>query len=149
MSDGLLSSFCGVGNPFLLGNIAVGSSILDIGSGAGFDLIVANRLTGPNGRVCGVDLTLEMVERSREVCLDLGLESIEIHHILSETLPFEDNTFDVVISNGVINLSPAKLELFREIFRVMKPGGKFQFADIILDGELPAGMVGSLEAWSQ
>ncbi len=149
MPDGLLSSFCGVGNPFSLGEIIPGSNILDIGSGAGFDLIVASRLTGPNGRVCGVDLTQEMVQRSKENFTNLGIENIENHYVSSEVFPFEDNTFDVIISNGVINLSPAKYELFQEIFRVLKPGGRLQFADMVLDGELPAGMAGSMEAWSQ
>jgi SAM-dependent methyltransferase len=149
MPDNLLRSFCGVGNPFALGRIEPGESVLDIGSGAGFDLIVAHHLTGPQGRVCGVDLTAEMVERSRLVCRTLGLENIETHHILQEEIPHGDRSFDVVISNGVINLSPAKDALFREIFRVLKPGGRLQFADMVLDGELPSGMADNLEAWSQ
>lgn len=147
--DALLSSFCGVGNPFSLGDILAGNDVLDIGSGAGFDLIVASRLAGPEGRACGIDLTLEMVERSRETFNSLGVTNIEVHHVFSETIPYEDETFDVVISNGVINLSPCKSDLFKEVHRVLKPGGRLQFADMVLDKDLPPGMAGNLEAWSQ
>lgn len=147
--DALLSSFCGVGNPFSVDDIAMGSAILDIGSGAGFDLIVASRLTGPDGYAYGIDLTKEMVARAQQTIQSLGIDNIEVHHISSETIPFEDQRFDVVISNGVINLSPCKLELFKEIFRVLKPGGRMQFADMVLDRDLPAGMTSNLEAWSQ
>jgi arsenite methyltransferase len=147
--DALLSSFCGVGNPFSIDDIASGSAILDIGSGAGFDLIVASRLTGPDGSACGIDLTVEMVARAKETVQSLGIDNIEVNHISSEKIPFKDQAFDVVVSNGVINLSPCKLELFKEIYRVLKPGGRLQFADIVLDRDLPAGMAGNLEAWSQ
>ena len=145
----LLSAFCGVGNPFSLGTIKPGRALLDIGSGAGLDLIIAGRLTGPNGRVCGVDLTEEMIDRARRNIAELGMGNIEIFHVATETLPFADQTFDVVISNGVINLSPCKQAMFGEIYRVLKPGGTLQFADIVLEKALPAAMVGSLEAWSQ
>ncbi len=145
----MLKSFCGVGNPFFLDEIQPGSSVLDIGSGAGFDLYVAGRLVGETGNVCGIDLTMEMVDLARQNIAASGLTNIEITHVSSEDIPYEDNTFDTVISNGVINLSPCKQELFQEIFRVMRNGGKLQFADVILEKELPGTMVGSLEAWSQ
>jgi arsenite methyltransferase len=145
----LLSSFCGVGNPFSIDEIARGSAILDIGSGAGFDLIVASRLTGSGGNVYGIDLTEEMVVRAKEIVQSLSIDNIEVHHVSSEKIPFKDQTIDVVISNGVINLSPCKLELFREIYRVLRPGGRLQFVDMVLDRDLPAGMAGNLEAWSQ
>jgi len=146
----LLNSFCGVGNPFLVGPINSGDAVLDIGSGAGFDLLVANFYTGPAGRVCGIDLTQQMVERARENISEAGgVDTIEITHISSENIPYDDETFDVVISNGVINLSPCKELLFQEIYRVLKPGGRFQFADIISETNLPKEMVGSLEAWAQ
>jgi ubiquinone/menaquinone biosynthesis C-methylase UbiE len=145
----LLKSFCGVGNPFSLGVIQSGSNVLDIGSGAGFDLYVAKRLVGDSGRVCGIDLTREMVEHARKNLADSGMNNIEITHVSSEKIPYRDNTFDTVISNGVINLSPCKQELFQEIFRVLKNSGKLQFADVVLEKELPTTLVGSLEAWSQ
>ena len=145
----LLNSFCGVGNPFSLGEIQPGNNVLDIGSGAGFDLYVANRLVGESGRVCGVDLTREMVDLARKSLAESGMSNIEITHVSSEDIPYNDNTFDVVISNGVINLSPCKQEIFQEIFRVLKNDGKLQFADVVLEKELPGTLVGSLEAWSQ
>ena len=147
--ESLLKSFCGVGNPFSLGEIQTGSSVLDVGSGAGFDLYVAKRLVGLTGRVCGIDLTREMVELARKNLAGSGMTDIEVTHISSEEIPFDDDTFDTVISNGVINLSPCKQELFQEIFRVLKNGGTFQFADVVLEKELPHTLVGSLDAWSQ
>jgi SAM-dependent methyltransferase len=146
---GLLESFCGVGNPFSLFPILPGSSILDVGCGAGFDLSIAARLTGPRGRVHGIDLTEAMVARARDNLRRQGIANAEVLQVQSESLPFADNTFDVVISNGVINLSPDKETLFREINRVLKPGGNFGFADVMLEQELPHGMAGSAEAWSQ
>jgi arsenite methyltransferase len=145
----LLNSFCGVGNPFSLGQIKPGGSVLDVGSGAGFDLYVAGRLTGQTGRVCGIDLTREMVDLARRGLAASGVNNIELVHVSSEEIPYSDHTFDTVISNGVINLSPCKQELFQEIFRVLKNGGKLQFADVVLEKELPDRLVGSAEAWSQ
>jgi SAM-dependent methyltransferase len=146
---GLLESFCGVGNPFSLFPIEPGSVILDVGCGAGFDLYIAARLTGPGGMVHGVDLTEAMVARARENLQKAGIANAEVRQVESESLPFGDNTFDVVISNGVINLSPDKETLFREINRVLKPGGRLGYADVVLEQELPQGMAGSAEAWSQ
>ncbi len=148
-SPSLLQSFCGVGNPFSLGEIQPGNTVLDIGSGAGFDLYVAGRLAGKTGRICGIDLTREMVERARKNLAESGMSDIEVSHISSEKIPFNANTFDIVISNGVINLSPCKQELFEEIFRVLKNGGKLQFADVVLEKELPDKLSNSPEAWSQ
>lgn len=145
----LLNSFCGVGNPFSLGEIEPGNSVLDVGCGAGFDLFVAARLVGESGRICGIDLTREMVDLARRSLELSGLKNIAVEHISSEVFPYSDNTFDTVISNGVINLSPCKQELFQEIIRVLKNGGKLQFADVVLERKLPGRMVGSAEAWSQ
>ena len=149
MPDELFESFCGVGNPFSIWKIRAGEDVLDIGCGAGFDLIVARRKVGAAGRVCGVDLTQEMISRARKNFELLGIDDIETHQINSEVLPFADNSFDAVISNGVINLSPAKAELFAEIYRVLRPGGRLQIADMVMDGELPAQEAASLESWSQ
>ena len=145
----LLNAFCGVGNPFSLGQIKPGDSVLDVGSGAGFDLYVAGRLAGETGRVSGTDLTREMVDLARQGLAASGVNNIELVHVSSEEIPYSDLTFDTVISNGVINLSPCKQELFQEIFRVLKNGGKLQFADVALEKELPDRLVGSAEAWSQ
>lgn len=122
---------------------------MDFGSGAGFDLYVASQLVGETGKVCGIDLTSEMVNLARKGIAETGLNNIEITHVFEEKIPYDDNTFDTVISNGVINLSPCKKELFMDIFRVMKKGGKLQFADVVLEKEIPGTLVGSAEAWSQ
>lgn len=145
----LLKSFCGVGNPFVIGEIRPGSNVLDIGSGAGFDLYIAKRKVGDTGMVCGIDLTPEMVEVARRNLSEADMDNIEVVNISSEKIPFVDNKFDTVISNGVINLSPCKPELFQEIFRVLKNDGRLQFADVVLEKELPNTLVGSAEAWSQ
>jgi len=142
-------SFCGVGNPFSLGDIRPGDSVLDIGCGAGFDLFVASRLVGETGRACGIDLTEEMITRARENLTLARVTNFEIKKVDRETIPYDDRTFDVVISNGVINLSPHKETTFNEIYRLLKPGGKLQFADVVVESELPANFTGSAEAWSQ
>jgi SAM-dependent methyltransferase len=142
-------SSCGVGNPFSLGNIGYGATVLDFGCGAGFDLFVASRLVGEGGKVCGIDLTEDMVVRARENLALAGLTNFEIKKVDSETIPYDDHSFDVVISNGVINLSPRKESSFAEIYRVLKPGGVLQFADVVLENDLPASLTGSAEAWSQ
>jgi SAM-dependent methyltransferase len=133
--DALLNAFCGVGNPLWIEKLSEGSYVLDIGCGAGFDLFAASRMTGATGRVVGVDLCKEMAARARINLSLLQVKNVEVLEVASETLPFPDHTFDRVISNGVINLSPDKIGLFAEIYRVLKPGGQLQFADIILDKE--------------
>lgn len=147
--DALLASFCGVGNPFLIGPIRSGGAVLDVGCGAGLDLLVAARTVGSAGRVCGIDLTEEMLVKARENIRRSGYGNIEVVRVESEEIPYKNKSFDTVISNGVINLSPRKLQLFREIRRVLKPGGRLQFADIILEQRLPPEAAGTLEAWSQ
>jgi ubiquinone/menaquinone biosynthesis C-methylase UbiE len=138
-----------VGNPFSLGAILPGSAVLDYGCGTGFDLYVASRVVGENGRFCGLDLTEAMAQRARENLALAGVKKFEIKTVDSDAIPYDDCSFDVVISNGVINLSPCKQIVFKEIHRVLKPGGKLQFADVILENELPASLAGSSEAWSQ
>lgn len=148
-SPELLNSFCGVGNPFAIAPISPGNQVLDIGCGAGFDLLVASNLVGGEGNVCGIDLTEAMVDlASRNMAL-ASATNVEIRHVDGEMIPYPDQTFDVAISNGAINLSPCKSTLFREIFRILKPGGRLQFADIILQKKLPESLASSPEAWSQ
>jgi arsenite methyltransferase len=142
-------SSCGVGNPFSLGAIRPGAFVLDFGCGAGFDLFVASRLVGESGSVCGIDLTKDMVTRAQENLTLAGITNFEIKKVDSEIIPYDDHFFDVVISNGVINLSARKETSFKEIYRVLKPGGRLQFADVVLEKELPASLAESPEAWSQ
>ena len=145
----LLNAFCGVGNPLRGGQISEGSHVLDIGCGAGLDLYLASRMVGSTGRVVGVDLSKEMAARARANLRALQATNYEIMAVQGETLPLPEDTFDRVTSNGVINLSPDKAGLFSEIYRVLKPGGLLQFADIILDKELPPHLAAGVESWSQ
>jgi arsenite methyltransferase len=147
MPDELIRSFCGVGNPFILGPINPAETVLDVGCGAGFDLIVASRMVGQKGRVCGIDLTPEMSKEAENNLSRYGVQSYDIRVAGAESIPYSDNSFDVVISNGVLNLSPLKEKSFREIHRVLRPGGRLQFADIVLKKDCGA-MCGTLEAWS-
>lgn len=149
LPDEVLNAFCGVGNPFSLGKIAGGSVILDIGCGAGFDLHLAATLAGSQGHAFGVDLTYQMTARAVANLSRLATANASVVNGSGDSLPFSDDRFDVVISNGAINLSPAKPRLFAEIFRVLKPGGRLQFADIILDRELPPHLQANVESWSQ
>lgn len=142
-------SSCGVGNPFSIGLIEPGDAVLDYGCGAGSDLFVAAKLVGDSGRVCGIDLTLEMVERARENFTPAGVRNFEIIKVDSETIPYNDHSFDVALSNGVINLSPHKPISFEEIYRVLKTGSTLLCTDIVLGKALPASLLGSAEAWSQ
>ncbi len=149
-TDDTLKSFCGVGNPFSISSIPADSKVLDIGCGAGFDLLVASRIVGDKGNVYGIDLTEEMVEKAQVFARSSGADNISVQHVSSEEIPYSDESFDYVISNGVINLSPLKLELFREIWRVLKPDGTLQFADVSLaTDEKSQDRTSSVEEWAQ
>jgi arsenite methyltransferase len=127
-----LASAAGTGNPFGLGPIAAGERIVDCGSGAGVDSLVAARLTGPSGHVIGVDMTPEMLDKARRAAEQAGIDNVEFREGYLESLPVDAGWADVVISNGVLNLVPDKAAALREMARVLRPGGRLQVADIIL-----------------
>jgi len=142
-------SFAGVGNPHRIGPIQPGETVLDIGCGAGMDLLLAARRTGPTGSVIGVDLTPAMIERAKRAAIKAGLwETIEIRRGTAEELPVESASVDVVISNGVLNLSPDKLSAFEEIYRVMKAGGRFYLADVVVQRELSLAARSDVDLWA-
>jgi len=143
------ASYCGVGNPFSLGPLRAGEAVLDLGCGAGVDAIMAALMAGPSGTVTGLDLVPEMLARAQENARLAGVAPIEFREGSAEALPFPDNTFDVVISNGVFNLVVDKPKALHEVFRVLKPGGRFMLADQVLAGELPQETQARIDKWAR
>ena len=137
----------GCGAPIAQLALVPGETVLDLGSGAGVDAILAARAVGSTGRVLGVDMTAEMLERARANAAAAGLDNVEFRQGRLESLPVDDASVDAVTSNCVINLVPDKAAVFREIHRVLRPGGRLVIADILLDGELPAAIAGDVLAW--
>jgi len=138
----------GCGNPVALASLRPGETVLDLGSGGGIDCFLAARKVGPEGRVIGVDMTPEMIRLARENAEKSGLKNVEFRQGEIEKLPLDDGSVDAVISNCVINLSPDKERVFREIYRVLKPGGRMMVSDIVLDGELPEKIKTSVAAYT-
>jgi arsenite methyltransferase len=130
--DASVESFAGVANPLSLGRIEAGRTVLDLGCGAGTDLLVAAQMVGREGLVVGIDMTASMLERARESALRMGLQNVELHEGLVESVPVSDASVDVVISNGVIDLVVDKDAVFDEIDRVLRPGGRLQIADVVI-----------------
>jgi arsenite methyltransferase len=143
------SSYCGVGNPFTLGPIHKGESVLDVGCGGGVDTLVAAMLVGPGGKAIGIDLIPEMVARARENVGKTPLKNVSFQKSSPEEMPFPDESFDVVISNGAFNLVIDKAKALREVFRVLKPRGRLMMADQILTGELPDDKRARIEKWAR
>jgi arsenite methyltransferase len=145
----ILAAFCGVGNPFSLGPLFPGDAVLDIGCGAGVDSLVAGRLVGAGGRVVGIDATPAMIEAARANLARLGFDQVTFQVAEAEALPFPDNDFDAVISNGVFNLTLNKEKALQEAQRVLKPGGRLLLADMVLVAALPPELGGKTENWYQ
>jgi arsenite methyltransferase len=148
LPDNVVESFAGVGNPFELGELKRGEIVLDLGSGAGFDSIIAMRQVGPTGRVIGVDMTPAMLEKSRANAALLGHTQLEFRQGLLEDLPVGDESVDVIISNGVLNLTPDKEKALAEAFRVLKPGGRLQFSDIVVARDVGDDARNNIDLWT-
>ena len=145
---GTIDSFAGTGNPFSMGRLKPAETVLDIGCGAGFDSLQAAMQVGPEGRVIAVDMTPAMREKTRAGAAELGITNVDVQHGFMEELPVEDGSIDVVISNGVMNLTPDKVSAMREVFRVLKPGGRFQIGDIIVHKAVPQDAKDDIDLWS-
>jgi ubiquinone/menaquinone biosynthesis C-methylase UbiE len=143
-----VESFAGVANHWTLGRIEPGSVVLDLGCGAGTDLLIAAQMTGPAGRVIGVDMTATMLERACQSATEMGLTNVELHESLIEALPLDDASVDVVISNGVIDLVPDKDAVFNEIDRVLRPGGRLQLADVVIHHEVSNDARSRIDLWT-
>lgn len=148
MPDAAVESFAGVANPFSLRPLQPGEKVVDAGSGAGFDCFVAAQQIGPSGQVVGVDMLAEMLQKSRATAQVMGLRNVEFREGLLEHLPVADGWADVVISNGVINLCADKKQVFREIWRVLRPGGWLQFADIANGKAMPDSATSNIDLWT-
>jgi arsenite methyltransferase len=141
-------SFAGVANPFSLGPIEEGADVLDVGSGAGTDSLVAAQMVGSEGTVTGIDMTPEMLEKARSAAAEMGLRNVTFVEADAERLPFDDGSFDVVISNGVIDLVPDKDAVFSEIFRVLRPGGRIQVADVTIQRPVSEEGKRNIDLWT-
>jgi arsenite methyltransferase len=148
LPDRAVESFAGVANPFTLRPLAAGERVVDLGSGAGFDCFVAAGRVGPGGRVVGVDMTPEMLDKARETARQLGLDNVEFREGIIEHVPVDDGWADVVTSNGVLNLVADKRGAMREIYRVLRPGGDLAFADIALGRTVPDEAVCNIDLWT-
>ena len=148
LPDAAVESFAGVANPFSLRQLEPGEKVVDAGSGAGFDCFIAAKQLGPRGRVVGIDMLAEMLAKSRASARAMGLDQVEFREGLLEEMPVQDGWADVVISNGVINLCVDKKQVFKEIWRVLRPGGHLQFADIANGKPVPASAVQNIDLWT-
>ena len=146
--DVTVESFAGVANHWLLGRIDPGAVVLDLGCGAGTDLLIAAQMTGPTGRVIGVDMTTGMLDRARASADEMGIDNVELHESLIESLPLGDASVDVVISNGVIDLVPDKDAVLDEIDRVLRPGGRLQIADVVIHEEVSEDARKRIDLWT-
>jgi arsenite methyltransferase len=143
-----IQSFAGTGNPFNLGELITGERVVDVGCGAGIDSLIAAKKVGPEGRVIGVDMTLAMLEKARQAANETGLANVEFREGYAEALPVGEGWADVVISNGVLNLMPDKAAVLEEMSRVLKPGGRLQIGDILVQKAVPESAKRKIDLWT-
>jgi len=148
VSELAIESFAGTGNPFALGELAAGERVVDVGSGGGIDSLIAARMVGPTGEVVGVDMTPAMLEKARAAAAESGIDNVEFREAYMEELPVPDGWADVVISNGVLNLTPDKRKALGEMFRVLRSGGRLQIGDIQVNREVPEGAKKKIDLWT-
>jgi arsenite methyltransferase len=146
--ESAVESFAGVANPWDLGRLAPGERVLDLGSGAGTDSLVAAQMVGSEGRVTGIDMTPQMLAKARAASADMGADNVEFVEAEAERLPFEDASFDVVVSNGVIDLIPDKDAVFAELYRVLVPGGRLQIADVTIQNPVSEEGQRNIDLWT-
>jgi 2-polyprenyl-3-methyl-5-hydroxy-6-metoxy-1,4-benzoquinol methylase len=147
-SERIIESFAGTGSVFNLGELSPGEYVVDVGCGAGLDSLIAARMVGQQGQVIGVDMTPDMIAKARSNSMELGLTNVKFIDGYSEELPVPTEWADVVISNGAVNLSPEKGLVFKEMFRVLKPGGRLQIADILVQKPVPNNAKNNLDLWA-
>ena len=146
--EAAVESFAGVANPWTMGRLAAGERVLDLGSGAGTDSLIAAQMVGSDGHVTGIDMTPEMLAKARAAAAEIGAGNVEFLEREAEHLPFSDGSFDVVISNGVIDLIPDKDAVFAELFRVLTPGGRIQIADVTIQNPVSAEGRRNIDLWT-
>jgi arsenite methyltransferase len=148
LPEAAAESFAGVANPFALGTLEPGEVVLDIGSGAGSDSLIAAQMVGAEGSVTGLDMTPEMLGKARAAAAEIGATNVAFVEGEAESLPFEDESFDVIISNGVIDLVPDKDAVFSEINRVLRPGGRIQIADVTIQNPVSEEGRRKIDLWT-
>jgi arsenite methyltransferase len=148
VADTAVESFAGVANPWTLGRLSPGERVLDLGSGAGTDSLVAAQMVGEEGRVTGVDMTPQMLAKARAAAAEMDAGNVEFVEGEAEKLPFEDGSFDVVVSNGVIDLIPDKDAVFSDLYRVLAPGGRMQIADVTIQNPVSEEGKRNIDLWT-
>ena len=148
LPEGSIASFAGTGNPFRIGHLRPGERVVDVGSGAGIDSLIAAKMVGPSGHVIGVDMTPAMLDMTRKSAIEASLGHVEFREGLAESLPVPDHWADVVISNGVLNLLPDKLAALQEMARVLKPTGRLQIGDILVQQAVPEDAKRQIDLWT-
>lgn len=148
VSELAIESFAGTGNPFAMGDLATGERVVDVGAGGGIDSLIAARMVGPTGAVVGIDMTRAMLEKARAAAAASSIDNVEFREAYMEQLPVPDGWADVVISNGMLNLTPDKPKALGEMFRVLRSGGRLQIGDILVNRAVPEGAKRKIDLWT-